>query len=62
MAAFSEEINMTYKSLELSQSQDVQKLKGKGLKKEKMQRAIVESLHLNIMAVSYTPILQPIPM
>jgi hypothetical protein len=53
MATFSEKINMTYKSLELSQGQDVQKLKVKGLKKEKMQRTIVESLHFSTMAASY---------
>jgi len=44
---------MIQKNLELFQSQAAWKLKGKGPKKEKMHKAIVESLHLNTMATSY---------
>jgi len=39
--------------LELFEGQDAQKLKGKRRMKEKVQKPIVESLHLNTMAISY---------
>jgi hypothetical protein len=41
MVTFNEEFNMTKKNLELSQSQDAWKLKGKGSKKEKVHKANV---------------------
>jgi hypothetical protein len=42
MVAFNEDFKMTQESMELFQGQDVQKLKGKGPKKEKMHITIME--------------------
>ncbi len=53
MVALSEDFEMTQESMELSQGQGIWKLKGKEPNKEKMQRAILESLHLSTMTTSY---------
>jgi hypothetical protein len=53
MVALNEDFKMTQESMELSQGQDVQKLKGKGSNKEKGHRTIMYYLHLSIMAISY---------
>jgi hypothetical protein len=53
MATFNEDFEKTQESMELSQDQDAWKLNRKGPRKEEMQRAIVESLHLSTMATSY---------
>jgi len=53
MATFNEDFDMTQESLEFSQGQSVWKLNQKGLKKEKMQKTVVESSHLSTMATSY---------
>jgi hypothetical protein len=53
MVAFNDNFEMTEEIMELSQGQDAWKLNRKGHRKEKVQRAIVESLHFSTMATSY---------
>jgi hypothetical protein len=52
-AAFSEDFEVTQENMELSQGQNAWKLNLKGHRNEKVQIAIVETLHLSTMATSY---------
>jgi hypothetical protein len=57
MVAFNEDFKMTQESMEFSRGQDVQKLKGKGPKKENLHRTIMEYLHLSTMAINYVTLI-----